>query len=124
LPVKTTRLLVLTHADTGEILLEKRPPSGIWGGLWSLPEADVDASVDGVCEQRWGFKVLHNEDDTPFRHTFSHYHLDITPCRVHVQEDASAVAETGTFSWCTTEEAQGRALAAPIARIISEQRKA
>jgi A/G-specific adenine glycosylase len=124
LPVKTTRLLLLTHAETGQVLLEKRPPSGIWGGLWSLPEADVDESVNGVCEQRWGFKVLHNEDDTPFRHTFSHYHLDITPCRVHVQEGAAVVAETGAFSWCTTDEAQARALAAPIARIIREQRKA
>ena len=123
LPVKTTRLLVLIHAETGEILLEKRPPSGIWGGLWSLPEADVNESVNSVCEQRWGFKVLHDEDVTPFRHTFSHYHLDITPCRVQVQEGAAAVAETETFSWCSTYDAQGRALAAPIARIISEQLK-
>ena len=94
------------------------------GGLWSLPEADVSQPVTEVCSQRWGLEVLENDDCDPFRHTFSHYHLDITPCRVQVQEKGVTVSDMAGFSWCTIDEAQGRALAAPIARIINEQLKA
>jgi A/G-specific adenine glycosylase len=40
LPVRTTRMLLLRTMD-GEVLLERRPPAGIWGGLWSFPECTV-----------------------------------------------------------------------------------
>ena len=120
LPVKAARLLILTDAASGSILLEKRPPTGIWGGLWSLPEAEVDVQIEQVCLQRWGLKVLSNEDCDPFRHTFSHYHLDITPCRVQVQQNATCLKDIGEIIWCQSEDAQQRALAAPVARIISQ----
>lgn len=120
LPVKTARLLVLTDCESGNILLEKRPPTGIWGGLWSLPEAEIEEKVEQVCFQRWGLKVLNNQDCGLFRHTFSHYHLDITPCRVHVQLNNATVNEPGEIIWCQSEDATKRALAAPIARIINQ----
>ncbi len=120
MPVRTARLLILTDTRSGRIMLEKRPPSGIWGGLWSLPEVEVDASVEQVCRQRWGLDVLGNEDCDPFRHTFSHYHLDITPCRVDVELLANTLREAGETIWCRSAEAATRALAAPVARIISQ----
>jgi A/G-specific adenine glycosylase len=123
LPVKAARLLILTDAASGSILLEKRPPTGIWGGLWSLPEAEVDEQVEQLCHQRWGLKVLSNEDCDPFRHTFSHYHLDITPCRVQVQLNETGVKESGETVWCPSEDATKRALSAPVSRIISEHVK-
>jgi len=123
LPVKAARLLILTDNESGRILLEKRPPSGIWGGLWSLPEAEVDETVEQLCLQRWGLQVLSNEDCGPFRHTFSHYHLDITPCRVHVQMNEAGVKEQGETIWCSSKDATKRALATPVSRIISQQAK-
>ena len=120
LPVKATRLLILTDADSGSILLEKRPPTGIWGGLWSLPEAEVDEQIEQLCHQRWGLKALSKEDCDPFRHTFSHYHLDITPCWVQVRQDTTYLKDEGEFIWCQSEDAQQRALATPVARIIKQ----
>jgi A/G-specific adenine glycosylase len=119
LPVKTARLLILTDAATGRIMLEKRPPTGIWGGLWSLPEVSLGDNVDMVCQQRWGLSVLTNEDCAPFRHTFSHYHFEITPCKVSVAAGEKEVKEHGNITWCISLDAQKRALAAPVARIIS-----
>lgn len=124
LPVKAARLLILTDAASGSILLEKRPPKGIWGGLWSLPEAEVDEQIEQLCHQRWGLKVLSNQDCDPFRHTFSHYHFDITPCRVQVQQNTTYLKDAGEIIWCQSEDAQQRALAAPVARIISQHAKA
>jgi len=120
MPVRTARLLILTDTRSGRIMLEKRPPTGIWGGLWSLPEVEVDASVEQVCRQRWGLGVLGNEDCDPFRHTFSHYHFDITPCRVEVEPLANTLGDTGETIWCPSGEAVTRAMAAPVARIISQ----
>lgn len=120
LPVKAARLLILTDPATGHIMLEKRPPSGIWGGLWSLPEAELGDNVDQVCQQRWGLSVLKNEDCAPFRHTFSHYHFEITPCKVSVAPGEKRVTENSDITWCISPDAQKRALAAPVARILSQ----
>ena len=120
MPVRAARFLILTDTQSGQIMLEKRDTSGIWGGLWSLPEIEVDASIEQACRQRWGLEVLGNEDCDPFRHTFSHYHLDITPCRVRVRPGAGRVEEASEVVWCPGAEAAGRALAAPVARIIRQ----
>ena len=120
LPVNTARLLILSDNRSGRILLERRPPTGIWGGLWSLPEADLDESIEDVCRQRWGIQALTCEDRSAFRHTFSHYHLDITPCRIQVRTTASDVKEQDDIIWCPSAEANKRALAAPVARIIKQ----
>ena len=120
LPVKAARLLILTDSKSGRILLERRPPTGIWGGLWSLPEADLEESIEHLCKKRWGVKALTCEDRSTFRHTFSHYHLDITPCRIQVQATAAGVKEQGDIIWCPSAEANKRALAAPVARILKQ----
>ncbi|MBT8130233.1 MAG: A/G-specific adenine glycosylase [Gammaproteobacteria bacterium] len=120
LPVKAARLLLVTDSASGKLLLEKRPPSGIWGGLWSLPEAGVDEEIAQLCRRRWGLKVLNNEDCDAFRHTFSHYHFQITPCRVQVQLEPAAVQEPANIIWCSAGDATRRALAAPVARIIEQ----
>ena len=123
LPVKAARLLILTDHETGRIMLEKRPPTGIWGGLWSLSEAGVDEKVDRVCQKRWDLTVMANEDLDSFRHTFSHYHLDITPCRVQVRSSHASVKDAADIIWCPSEDAAQRALAAPVARIIDQHAK-
>ena len=118
LPVKTTRMLLITD-ESGAVMLEKRPPTGIWGGLWSLPEAAIDEPVEEVCQQRWGFKVVDNADSDAFRHTFSHYHLDITPSKITVKKSTNCIQDSDHLIWCRSGETQSRALAAPVARIIS-----
>ncbi len=124
MPVRTARLLILTDTGSGRILLEKRPPSGIWGGLWSLPEVELDAEVAQVCRQRWDLSMLGSEDFDAFRHTFSHYHLDITPCRVKVRLKQAGIRESADLAWSTSAEAANRALAAPVARIIKQHAEA
>ncbi len=117
LPVKTTRMLLITD-ENGAVMLEKRPPTGIWGGLWSLPEIDPDEDVENICMHRWGYKVQAVEDNPGFRHTFSHYHLDITPSRITVGNSANCVQDAEKVIWCASGETHSRALSAPVARII------
>ncbi|BBP46984.1 A/G-specific adenine glycosylase [Thiosulfatimonas sediminis] len=76
-PVKQVYLLMLQHED-GALWLEARPQTGIWGGLWSFPELQTwQECVDRAQSQlSCAVSLLKWQ---PFRHTFSHYHLDITP---------------------------------------------
>ena len=119
LPVKATRMLLLTNA-CGEILLEKRPPSGIWGGLWSLPEMELGEDVEAVCRGRWGYETDSTEDIPGLRHTFSHYHLDITPCRVKLRDSETELREPGLQQWCDIHGMGALALATPVAGLLQK----
>jgi A/G-specific adenine glycosylase len=118
IPVKAARLLVMLN-ENNQVLLEKRPPTGIWGGLWSLPEIEMDISVEDYCQQQWQFKVKHIEDAESFRHTFSHYHFDITPCRVVVNNLDQCVMEDDRIVWYNTFQTERLGLAAPVKTILN-----
>ena len=55
LPRKAVRVLLLERA--GDVLLERRPSTGIWAGLWSLPELALDDDVVAACRARFGLEV-------------------------------------------------------------------
>ncbi len=115
LPVRKKRLLIIRN-EKGCYLMEKRPPAGIWGGLWSLPELSMDQQVDEAVRQNWRLIVSDYNDLPVFRHTFSHFHLDITPCEVRVESVLQAVAEDESYQWCT--DITKLALAAPVSTIL------
>jgi len=98
LPVKSVRMLLLRNAEQ-EILLEKRPPTGIWGGLWSLPEMPLEETVEAWCENHYKLNVSALREQAVMRHTFSHYHLDITPCIVEVNNPEQSVMEAERRVW-------------------------
>lgn len=118
LPVRQTKMLVLVN-DKGEVLLEKRPPTGIWGGLWSLPEYADEKAMD-----TWSRQYLHNDIKVithwpVLRHTFSHFHLDITPVHGKVIAAQPAIMDDDHHVWYNPRNtATRRGMAAPIARII------
>jgi len=118
-PVRALHLLVLRN-PAGEVLLERRPPAGIWGGLWSLPECDPEQDAADWCRQHLG-TLPHRVEMLPVRrHTFSHFHLDIRPLRVELSSDATAVSDTDRALWCNPQRPGALGLAAPIARILRE----
>jgi len=119
LPVKAARMLLLANAE-GSILLEKRPPSGIWGGLWSLPELAMGDDIADACEQRWGVKVQHSRDGLTLRHSFSHYHFDITPCEVRLRTQVPQISDDAALHWYHPQQARRLGLAAPVKRILDQ----
>jgi A/G-specific adenine glycosylase len=75
--VRSVVMLLLLRE--GRILLQKRPRSGIWGGLWSLPEIEVDGDIPGHCAVQLGCEVRKSVALPPLRHAFTHFTLDIRP---------------------------------------------
>jgi len=119
LPVRAVRMLLLRTA-TGEILLERRPPTGIWGGLWSLPECPLDTDVVEWCRERLGLPVAVGSPWPVVRHSFSHFHLDITPLPVTVLGQAAAVMEGERFVWYNDLNPDSRGMATPVKRLLAD----
>jgi len=115
-PLKTTHMLLAHHA--GMLYLERRPPQGIWGGLWSLPEfTDMDAVLEW-CEQTLNAPALEVEQWDVLRHSFSHYDLDIQPVAVHLESASKKVADTDQALWYTLAAPPGIGLATPVKTLI------
>ena len=115
LPHRTVRVLVIERA--GEILFERRPAAGIWGGLWSLPETAPDDDVAQHCRARFGAAVVPGEALPPIEHGFTHYRLTIMPQRIGVRSWPPR-AEAPGLTWLTLDDARGAALPAPIKRLL------
>jgi A/G-specific adenine glycosylase len=119
LPEKTTCMLLIRNPD-GEILLEKRPQSGIWAGLWSFPECDPLEPVEAGCRKLVGDKPASFRTLPPRRHTFSHYHLDIYPQLLCINNPAGGVMDSERHVWYKPEQIKTVGVAAPVARLLRE----
>jgi A/G-specific adenine glycosylase len=119
-PIKTVQLLMLRN-PAGEWLLEQRPASGIWGGLWSFPELALEHDVQQHCYDTYGDTACVSEIWDGFRHTFSHYHLDITPVVVDLNDEISAVGERA-ICWYDVDQPANLGLAAPVKLLLEKLR--
>ncbi len=118
LPVKQITFLLLCNADK-RILLEKRPPTGIWGGLWSLPEFDSVAAAHDWCLTQ-NIPIADQQTLATRRHTFSHYHLDYTPLLVQTDNPRNFVMEADRTVWYKAEHIKKLGLAAPIKLLLQQ----
>ena len=115
LPHRSLRVLLIERAGT--LLIERRPPVGIWGGLWSLPETALDEDVVAHCAARFGSIVVAGETLAPIEHGFTHYRLTIAPQRVAARTWPTR-AESPGLAWLTREDALKAALPAPIRKLL------
>ena len=118
-PHRSARHAVILHA--GAVLLERRPPTGIWGGLLALPEIPP-AARDPACwaRERFGLAVAAPEPLTPLRHAFTHFVLELTPVLLPVDglAPATSAADDGDLRWLALGERASAALPAPVRRIL------
>jgi A/G-specific adenine glycosylase len=115
LPVKRVHMLLLI--DGSRLMLERRPPSGIWGGLWSFPELTPDQNIDAWCRQRFGAAPSDRQTLPVLRHTFSHFHLDIEPVVVKIRP--VNVGDSGSTVWFESASPPQVGLAKPVSRLLA-----
>jgi A/G-specific adenine glycosylase len=116
-PKRNTAMLILLRGD--QVLVELRPPLGIWGGLWSLPEAPVDANWLAVCKTRFGARVVEADRLAPVMHGFTHFTLEILPVLCNAEDDVTALSEPG-YRWLRRKDIAGAALPAPVKRLLKK----
>lgn len=115
LPKKETVLLMLMKQ--GEILLEKRPPTGIWGGLWCLPEMPVNENATVFCARHFGMKVKPLAEMPPLDHAFTHFRLRIYPQPLQVISQTPAARQNGEM-WIALVDALGAAIPTPVRKLL------
>jgi len=121
LPTKQCQMLVVVNQNN-QVLLEQRPPSGIWGGLWSLPQFEMETDLSDVVRKKLGLNTPSFEDLEMIKHTFSHYHLNIYPKMIVVDEadfQLNTVQEE-TSIWFDQHKEQKVGLPQPIKKIIAK----
>ena len=110
-------MLVVSAPDTG-VLLERRPGSGRWGGLWSFPEFQDRESALTWAAGHFGTDS-HNRDLAPFRHTFSHFHFDVQPMLVRLATSHPAVMEAGRLVWYNGGRPPG-GFPRPVSKLLTD----
>lgn len=116
LPVKSTAMLIPLFR--GSVLLQKRSASGIWGGLWSFAEiGELENHLPLTLRQIIGEGTTLEVLPT-FRHTFSHYHLDIQPRLLHCDSIRSLAGEPG-FAWYEIGQPLSVGVPAPVKNILA-----
>jgi A/G-specific adenine glycosylase len=108
-------MLVVEHRD--EVLLEKRPAPGIWGGLWCFPEIDASEDPAAFCMRRFGVDVRATERLPDVEHGFTHFTLTISPLRLSVIPTRTDAQEPG-HRWLGKDSIEEVAKPAPVARIL------
>lgn len=121
---------MLAIVDGGQVLLQQRPPAGIWGGLLSLPELDGHALAEGdavapadhealtLAVGRYGELESHERLST-ITHVFTHYKLHIAPYRVTLARRLDLAAQPGHV-WYDGAHLADAPLPAPIKKLLLE----
>jgi len=115
----TRRVFMLLAVDTdGQVLLQRRPPQGIWGGLWTPPEFEQQEAATRFCATALAAAQLDPQPLPGVRHAFTHFELEITPLRARCQR-ALTVMEGGGTLWYNPREPARIGLPAPIAALLA-----
>jgi len=132
-PEKHVSFLVLLHEN--EILLEKRPSIGIWGGLFCMPQFESRAAMIEWCMQHG----IHTDDIADesaktvsstslmdhfntlptFSHSFTHFNLHISPEVVRIKKKPLRIEHAGKV-WLDTEQAQLAAIPSPVRNLLNK----
>ncbi len=116
IPIKRTIMLILLHGD--EVMLQKRPSSGIWGGLWSFPEVENHQGITYALSQLG--VIAHPDRALPIlNHAFTHFKLQITPLIMCVSQQKPHTKETGTL-WLPLSDTMNAAIPAPVRTIVKQ----
>lgn len=117
LPEKQVRMLILLHGD--KLLLEKRPSSGIWGGLWSFPELDLDDDPIAHCENRLGVRVNQAQALPVLKHSFTHFRLHISPMILNMAHPFAG-EPTAEQNWFTKQQILQAAVPTPVYKLVQQ----
>ncbi len=119
-PQRQVAVLVVCDPD-GRILLERRPPQGIWGGLYSLPELSADDSAVEWCARALGASAFAEQRLATIEHAFTHFDLDLTPCLLRLASAPAAIMDRPEWLWYKPGTSLEVGVPAPVAALLSAE---
>ncbi len=118
LPEKSAHFLILSTPDS-QVLFQQRPSHGLWGGLWTFPQISQEHEVQHWLDQHHLLKLKDFNFWPSFRHTFSHYHLNIHPVYIQVKAD-DCIMDNGDFFWWDINTPLKFGIPTPISKLVSK----
>lgn len=119
LPVRSTVFMIIEN-HKGEILLEQRPPSGIWGGLWGFPECSPKDDIHAWVKKAFGYTINMINYKPKLRHTFSHFHLDIVLIHMQAYNTENVINDSARYCWYAADDDHVVGMATPVKKILDE----
>ena len=120
IPLRHTRIILIESEDQ-HILLEKRPPTGIWGGLYSLPEHNIEetlADISQHCSTTFNCTLEAHTETKPFQHTFSHFKLELQPITFHASKRQESIRNNDRFHWVKKDQLSKFGMPSPISKFL------
>jgi A/G-specific adenine glycosylase len=119
MPNRETVFAIIENAK-GEVLLQQRPPTGIWGGLWCFPEFTSDQPIAATIKKQYGFNIKQQTEYKSFKHTFSHFHLMIKPVHIVLEKAANTINEAGLSTWLNPVKKSNLGYPAPVVSMLED----
>ncbi|WP_461521736.1 A/G-specific adenine glycosylase [Porticoccus sp.] len=116
-PIRQCLFLVIRN-PSGEILLEQRPASGLWGGLWVFPQCDDESDIKTTCS-RLGCNAESWQLMPQQRHTFSHFHLDYQPALIEARHNSTVMDSQGLV-WYNPASSLEVGTAQPVRKLLQQ----
>ena len=121
IPQRETQMVWLRDRS-GRTLLQRRPATGIWAALWSLPEAeDVDTAKSIAARHVKAARITEARELPAIEHAFTHYRLRIHP---HLFDGVAAraiVSDNNDLRWISREELAAFGIPAPVRKLIEKE---
>lgn len=117
-PTRQIAMLLLLD-DEDRVLLLRRPPSGVWGGLWSLPEIPRGDDPVGWCREVLACGARPRSDLAPVKHGFTHFELDILPRVLDLEAPPGRVMDADDWLWYNPRAPHQIGLPAVVDRLLA-----
>ncbi|HJR69869.1 MAG TPA: NUDIX domain-containing protein, partial [Gammaproteobacteria bacterium] len=111
--------VLVVRDPEGRVLLERRPATGIWGGLYSLPELPADDSPRDWCARMLGAAVAAERVLGVIEHAFTHFDLDLQPRLLELAAAPAAVMDRDDWHWCRPGATLAVGVPAPVAALLN-----
>lgn len=119
-PVRRVRMLLIRD-NAQRVLLVRRPPAGVWGGLWGFPEC-TRTDVRDYASRAFGLDINPQKPWPRLRHGFSHFDLVVTPVPARLVGDSRVAMENGETVWYNVAHSLNRGVSAPVKSLLEQLR--
>lgn len=116
-PLRQAQLLLVSNA-AGELLLERRPPAGIWGGLWCPPLLDSGEDAAHWLRRQHALRARPEGALPAISHGFTHFELELSPLRLRAEEKGDALGEHAGLRWINMAAEELPGLPAPVSKLL------